>query len=206
MSKTKHKILQTSLLLFNERGLAKVTLRTIASEMGISQGNLNYHFKKREDIIEAIYFELVEKIDAKISGLLNTYSGLELVFTLAKDVGLVFFEYRFFMLDFVQIIREHKVIKEHYRILLKIREAQFIEIFRNLIHEGLIRKEELPNEYQNLYKRIQIISDFWFTSAEITSSINLQELNKSYQMIIQSIYPYLTQKGREIFYKLSTDR
>jgi AcrR family transcriptional regulator len=60
---TKSKILATALKLFNELGLAKVTLRNIAKKMGISQGNLCYHFKKREDILEALYHQLVTLMD-----------------------------------------------------------------------------------------------------------------------------------------------
>ena len=56
MKDTKEIIINTALKLFNTEGLSKVTLRTIANKMGISQGNLNYHFKKRDDIIEALYF------------------------------------------------------------------------------------------------------------------------------------------------------
>ena len=63
MKNTKDRILDTSLELFNSLGLSKVTLRTIANKMGISQGNLNYHFKKREEIIETLYFQLVQNID-----------------------------------------------------------------------------------------------------------------------------------------------
>ena len=65
MSETKLKIIKQALLLFNNNGTANVSLRAIAKETGISIGNLQYHFKKREDIIEALYFQLVDKIDAE---------------------------------------------------------------------------------------------------------------------------------------------
>jgi hypothetical protein len=38
MKKTKEKILDTALRLFNQEGLANIKLRRIATEMGISQG------------------------------------------------------------------------------------------------------------------------------------------------------------------------
>lgn len=64
MNNTKQKILIKSLELFNSKGVSKTSLRTIADEVEISVGNLQYHFKKREDIIEALYFQLVEKMDS----------------------------------------------------------------------------------------------------------------------------------------------
>ena len=41
---TKHKILKTALDLFNKEGLDQVSVRRIAVEMNISDGNLRYHF------------------------------------------------------------------------------------------------------------------------------------------------------------------
>ena len=72
MKNTKGTILNTALKLFNSQGLSKVKLRTIANNMGISQGNLNYHFKKREDVIETLYFRLVENINQNMS---NNYDS-----------------------------------------------------------------------------------------------------------------------------------
>ena len=55
--------------LFNELGFSQVTIRMIASELGFSSGNLNYHFRKRADILEALYFEMVEVFDKRIQDL-----------------------------------------------------------------------------------------------------------------------------------------
>ena len=66
MANTKDKILKTSVRLFNENGLTNVSLRSIADDMKISVGNLQYHFKKREEIINALYFQMVEDIDAVV--------------------------------------------------------------------------------------------------------------------------------------------
>ena len=96
MKNTKEVILKTALDLFNTHGLPKITLRSIAKEMGISQGNLNYHFKKREDIIENLYFQLVKNIDDSISNTKNLENVLELLFHISKTIMYNFYEYRFF--------------------------------------------------------------------------------------------------------------
>ncbi len=201
MKNTKDRILNTSLELFNLYGLSKVTLRTIAKKMGISQGNLNYHFKKREYIIEALYFQLVDNIDNSMSGIQLSKNPLQLLAGISQTIMFNFFEYRFFLLDFVQIMRENDKIKKHYSKLTTKREQQFYMLFSLLIENGLMRKEILPNEYANLYKRFQILGDFWISDAEICNSqITEETISKYSEILTQAIYPYLTSKGQKEYY------
>ena len=205
MKNTKAKILETALLLFNEKGLSKVKLRTIAKEMGISQGNLNYHFKKRSDIIEALYFNLVELINKEMIKNEGEKPNLKLMFSLSDAIMKHFFAYRFFMLDFVQIMRENQVIKSHYLQLTALRESQFLLLFKALIQNDTMREEQLPNEYLFLYKRFQILGDFWISSATVVKTQLTQDTIQEYSKILgQAIYPYLTDKGKMEFIELNS--
>lgn len=50
----KAEILSTAKDLFNTRGYNEVSMRNIADALEISVGNLTYHFKKKEDLVEAV--------------------------------------------------------------------------------------------------------------------------------------------------------
>jgi AcrR family transcriptional regulator len=203
MKNTKEKILDTALELFNTLGLSKVTLRTIAKEMGISQGNLNYHYKKRDDIIEALYFQLVKNIDESFKSQNKSKSVFHSLFKISDTTMINFYNYRFIFLDFVQIMRENNKIKRHYLELTEQRESQFMQLFDLLIKEGVLRKPIIKDEYINLYKRIQIMGDFWISSAVTTSKSFSKKYIPIYSEIInQNIFPYLTEKGRDEYHSV----
>ncbi len=196
---TKARILMTSLHLFNKLGLSKVTLRTIAKEMNISQGNLNYHFKKRKDILEALYFQLVELMNSRFEQVSFEEISLKSSFENIQVMMHNFYDYRFFMLDFVQIMRENERISKHYRQLVELRQKQFLGLFKLLENEGLIRSEEIEGEYLHLYTRMNIMGDFWLSSAICTQELSPVLIDKYSRIIFMEFYPYLTLKGKEQF-------
>lgn len=59
---TRERILQASLQLFNAEGLASVSTHRIAAELGISPGNLHYHFKTKQSIVERLFGRFEERL------------------------------------------------------------------------------------------------------------------------------------------------
>ena len=52
---TRGKILEACRVLFNQRGPAEVTTAEIAQAVGISEGNLHYHFRRKQQILVALF-------------------------------------------------------------------------------------------------------------------------------------------------------
>ena len=65
--KTRERILQAGLALFNERGEAAVSLAQIAAQLGISEGNLWYHFRTKRDLVAALFAESEARVERNLS-------------------------------------------------------------------------------------------------------------------------------------------
>ncbi len=197
MNKTKRKILDAALTLFNEQGIANVSQHSIAKHLGISPGNLTYHYPKKDDIENALYFELVELMDSAF----EIFSSNKIdVKSILKSSDILFehmFNYRFFFFDIVHIFRSNSIINEHYKQLQAKRKIQFQGLIETLSTKGILRKQELPNEYEKLYERIQLTFDFYLAYSGTThEKLNKSIIKEQKDSFLYTLYPYLTKKGK----------
>ena len=65
--KTKERIIALAQTRFNELGYGNVTTAALAAELGISEGNLWYHFKTKRDLLEAISAEFLLYLNERLS-------------------------------------------------------------------------------------------------------------------------------------------
>jgi len=205
MKNTKSRIKEKARALFNEKGLTDTTLRNIAAAVGISQGNLNYHFRTKQDLIEVLYFELVELLNEKMGDLPQGETLLKQLFGATKITMTVLYEYRFFLRDLYKIFRENEKIKSHYTNLQQLRTQQFLQFFEVLVANELMRPEEFEGEYQNLYARMNILGDNWINAQELLQG-NLESPVDYYALLLFEVfYPYFTPKGKEAFLTLKQE-
>lgn len=61
--RTRQRILDATLALYNERGESQVSTSLIAAELGISPGNLHYHFRRKDELSAALLEQFVAELD-----------------------------------------------------------------------------------------------------------------------------------------------
>jgi len=203
MRSTRNKIIRAARLLFNENGVANISQRDICTHIAISPGNLTYHFKKRNDIIETLYFELSEALQTIFENANKKEKNLASLLDLTYTINKILFENRFFMIDFIYVLRTNKTIEKDYRLLSKTRSNQFTDFINELVNDGVMQKAELPNEYDHLFTRMHVFGDFWIASVRATEKEIMLKHTRNYtEAYMQSIFPYLTATGKTEFKKL----
>lgn len=70
------KILETAKTMFLEKGYKKTTVRDIASQAGVTQGLITYHFKSKENLARCVYIELIQQIFNQAATQLSTEDGM----------------------------------------------------------------------------------------------------------------------------------
>lgn len=198
---TKDKILDTALELFNTEGIDTVTVRHIAGTMGISHGNLQYHYPNTNLVIQALYDRLAARFDVLLTAIPT--AGTNRMETFRQSVTASFelvYEFRFIFLHFVEIGRRIPAITKHYKHNLRKREPQFMHIFSLMQQEGIMRKD-IPEEVLKLFvHQLFIVTDFWLSSNEITLQLKGKKALKYYSGLFWGMfYPYLTAKGMKKF-------
>ena len=107
----KEAILEAALGLFNETNTQSATTNHIAKAMGISPGNLHYHYKNREEIVRLLYKQLRVETILTIDELPNTIEELQKHEELLIQVQ---WKYRFFFKEMLFLFSRDPLLEKMY--------------------------------------------------------------------------------------------
>jgi len=194
MTTTKEKILETSANLFNEKGCLNTSTRHIADALGISVGNLYYHFKNKEEILITIFFEYMNIIfkEVKLLDLQKDEIFLLknfLIDNLESDV-----KYRFLHLELNLLLITFPKFKLIMEEQLQNEIKMIKELLNHQIKYGYI-KQMSEIEINFLVSNSWILATTNLTYWNLLSSNIIENVKKSALNMYYLIKPYLTQKS-----------
>ncbi|HFA52167.1 MAG TPA: TetR/AcrR family transcriptional regulator [Bacteroidetes bacterium] len=191
---TKQKILNAAIHLFNTNGMANVRLQQIANEIGISPGNLAYHFRNKEAIIEVICEDLYEEV----TEILSTYRIFPNLMDFDNQLSkyLSFIQKNpFYFLDILEIERHYPELCSKRQFHIEKMINQIRKRFDFNQQRGLIKAEPSPGIYDSAANAIWVLITFWAPQNLIRGKKITAGTRQFKKMVWAQVYPYFTKKG-----------
>ncbi|MQQ99372.1 TetR/AcrR family transcriptional regulator [Glaciimonas soli] len=113
--RTREKILELSLKLFNEFGEPNITTTIIADEMKISPGNLYYHFRNKDDIVNSIFSTFEEQMARMLAMPQGKRPTMQDVWTYLHFMFELIWRYRFFYRDLSDLLSRNRTLELHFK-------------------------------------------------------------------------------------------
>lgn len=191
---TKDKIIETSVKLFNEKGCLNTSTRHISNELGISVGNLYYHFKNKEEILIEIFLRYVNAVFKEISFLNHSQDEIFLLKNFLVDTLDSNIEYRFLHLELNLLLISFSKFKTIMQEQLKLEIKMIKELLYHQMKYGYLKQiNEIEIEF--------LVSNSWILASSNLSYWNLlsddiiKNVKKGSLNVYYLIKPYLTQKS-----------
>jgi AcrR family transcriptional regulator len=133
--RTAERILEVALALFNLHGEPNVSTTLIAAELGISPGNLYYHYPAKDELINALFGRYEQALDP----ILNAAPAVEHVEDAWLFVHMLFelvYDYRFLYRDLNDLLSKNRRLETHFQGVLERKGRAMHALLAGLAQHG----------------------------------------------------------------------
>ena len=205
--RTRERVVETALGLFNRLGEPHVTTADIADELNISPGNLYYHFRNKDDIIGELYAALEAHIAPLLAVPPDRPPGIEDLWLLLHLLFERMREYRFFYRDLDEIMSRNRKIALRFAVLNRRGESTMLELCRGLAATGAMRASE--REMAALATNAVMVATYWMSWQRIiapaTHAAEDTRLGHAAYQVLGLIAPFLVGDARALVERLGAD-
>ena len=197
---TKDKIIATAIDLFNIHGTKAISTNHIAKEMGISPGNLYYHFRSKNDIIRSISDNFSNELGSVLKIQLDTISDFSSNLTsLFNRFFKIQQSYQFLFLEGVHLTKQDSRLLDNYTNLRSLIKKGYHELLSNLVKIKIMKRQSL-NIIDDLMDAQWIIMWYWINHTILDrNTYDDFQIKKGIKLSFSIIKPQLTSIGKVAF-------
>lgn len=187
------RILELSLRLMNEEGAAAASTTRIAAELGISPGNLYYHFKNREEIVRVLFdgletefrAVLVEDVEPPISP-----ARFAAFYLRSFDLA---WRYRFFFGGLLGLLRRDEELAARYRTLQDWAIQELEKIAGQFVKDGSMARPRGRDGLRAIALNTWLIWMNWIRFLQISGreTIEREDMVAGVVQLVDILAPYL---------------
>lgn len=204
--RTRERILEASLRLFNDFGEPNVTTTVIADELNISPGNLYYHFHSKDEIVNALFADFEKEIGGTLAAPARRQANVEDVWLYLHLLFEAIWRYRFLYRDLDDLLSRNRNLEIHFKQILahKVRTAASL-------CDGLVAAGEMmatPGEIQALAQNMTVVATYWLSyeyACNPRRKQNGEGLGRGVYQVMSMVAPFLLGESRLLLQHLSRE-
>jgi AcrR family transcriptional regulator len=208
--RTRERILETTLRLFNDLGEPNVTTSAIADEMNISPGNLYYHFGNKDEIIDALFEQFERQIDELLEAPLKREVHFEDAWLFLHLLFEAIWRNRFIYRDLNDLLAKNRKLEMHFRTILDRKGKAARALCAALVRHGEMTAG--ADEIDALATNMVVVATYWLS---FEFSRNARRFNETqYQndamargayQVLSLVAPFLSSEGKTLFNRLALE-
>jgi AcrR family transcriptional regulator len=194
---TRDRIIDTAIRLFNEQGTGPVSTNHIAAALGISPGNLYYHFHNKDEIVRAIYARLRPAWETAMALPTDRPPTVVDLRHLLEANARIVWDYRFYYRELPALMRRDPELAAAYRDVRRSGLANIKALLGYFVSVGLLRAPDDPAALSELARICWILADFWLAFEELGDEpIGPDDVERGVAGILRVLHPYFTDAAR----------
>ena len=193
--KTRDRILETALVLFNEEGEADQTAVDIANVLEISPGNLYYHFKGKDAIIQALFGNFEEEMRVILNGSRGQITSIEdnwvYTYILLEEI----YDFRFFYRNLGALLVRYPDLARRFQTLLGQKRQAIEDVLAGLQASGTIQINDTL--FDLLSNQLLQTATFWLSLDQIAGNETPPShlIHKTVYQMMTLVVPYMGEQG-----------
>ena len=193
--KTRDRILQTSLLLFNQEGEAPQTAVDISNALEISPGNLYYHFKGKDAIIRTLFGAFEDEMRVILRGSKGGVTSIEDNWVYLYIILEEIYDFRFFYRDLGVLLDRYPDLAVRFRALVAEKRRTITRVLHDLTESDVLQLD--PRLKAALTDQIMMSITFWLANDSIGNEVHdgPSLIHKTVFQVMCLIVPYMGEAG-----------
>ena len=194
--RTRSRILAQALGLFNAGGEGNVTTGAIAESLGMSPGNLYYHFRNKDEIVAELLRAFEARMDVEPDLALDAPSAIEDLWLYLHLTLEAIWEFRFIYRNLDDLAARDRRLRERFN---RIAERKFHAVVA--LCEGLLRVKAMRatgEEIRTLARNVLVVATYWLNFESLRGRAAAEEidLGRGAHQVMSLVAPYLVGDAR----------
>lgn len=205
--RTAERILEVTLDLFNRFGEPNVSTTLISAELGISPGNLYYHYPAKDELINAL-FNRYDKALSELLGAVGNVRNVEDAWLFFHMLFELIWQHRFLYRDLNDLLSKNRKLETHFQHVLEQKTQAMAGLLGGLQASGALTmqvREAVPTA-----NAMVVLLSYWLSYEYVRDPRNALEPEQAGEALMRGAFhvlglllPYLEPTSRDHLFQLA---